>query len=67
MYSIFYLINLLNSFFDNIFYKLNILSIYIIIHNNYGNIKHNNIMTSRIIIINELLFIVTMTTSNIMI
>jgi len=67
MYSIFYLINLLNSFFDNTFYKLNILSIYIIIHNNYGNIKHNNIMTSRIIIINELLFIVTMTTSNIMI
>jgi len=46
--TIFYLISLLNSFFDNTFYKSNILLIYIIIHNNYGNMKHNNIVTSHI-------------------
>jgi len=44
---IFYLMSLLNLFFQNIFNKSNILSIYIIIHTNYGNIKHN-IMTSHI-------------------
>jgi len=36
--------SLLNLFFN----KSNILSIYIIIHTNYGNIKHNNIITSHI-------------------
>jgi len=31
--------SLLNLFFENIFNKSNILSIYIIIHSNYGNIN----------------------------